>query len=193
VAGWQWDQSTEEISAVRMVPDRAWQWQYWQSCGGLKKYWFIGSGWVAVAGSVRVAVARRVAVAGWQWYRWKEEVSAVRMVVVRAWQWHYWQSCGNLIYKEKNGSGWVAVANKEWVAVARGVAVARWQWHQSMRKVSAVRMVVVRAWQWQYWQSCGGLQRQWQWLGGSGIECLVSFDSLFCFIFEKRLVVPISL
>jgi hypothetical protein len=32
VAGWQWDQSTEEISAVRMVCVREWQWQYWQSC-----------------------------------------------------------------------------------------------------------------------------------------------------------------
>jgi 3-hydroxy-3-methylglutaryl CoA synthase len=30
-----------------------------------------------------------VAVAGWQWDRWKEEVKAVRMVVVRAWQWQY--------------------------------------------------------------------------------------------------------
>jgi hypothetical protein len=37
VDGWQWYQSKEGISAVRMVPVRMWQWQYWQSCGGLKK------------------------------------------------------------------------------------------------------------------------------------------------------------
>jgi hypothetical protein len=38
---------------------------------------------VAVAVAVAGAVAgQRVAVAGWQWDRWKEEVAAVRMVVV---------------------------------------------------------------------------------------------------------------
>jgi hypothetical protein len=34
VAGWQWYRWIEEIKAVRMVPDREWQWQYWRSCGG---------------------------------------------------------------------------------------------------------------------------------------------------------------
>jgi hypothetical protein len=33
-----------------------------------------------------VAVARGVAVVGWQWYQSTEEISAVRMVVVRVWQ-----------------------------------------------------------------------------------------------------------
>jgi hypothetical protein len=28
VAGWEWDQSKEEIKAVRMVSVRTWQWQY---------------------------------------------------------------------------------------------------------------------------------------------------------------------
>jgi hypothetical protein len=37
---------------------------------------------------------RWVAVAGWQWYRWKEEVKAVRMIPVWEWQWQYWPSCG---------------------------------------------------------------------------------------------------
>jgi hypothetical protein len=36
VAGWQWYQSKEESSAVRMVVVRGWQWQYWLSCGSLK-------------------------------------------------------------------------------------------------------------------------------------------------------------
>jgi hypothetical protein len=36
-----------------------------------------------------VAVARGVAVAGWQWDRWKEEGEAVRMVVEWQWQWQY--------------------------------------------------------------------------------------------------------
>jgi hypothetical protein len=39
------------------------------------------------------------------------------------------------------------------VAVARGVAVVGWQWYQSTEEISAVRMVVVRVWQWQYWPS----------------------------------------
>jgi hypothetical protein len=30
VAGWQWWQSKEEIKAVRMVPVKKWQCQYWQ-------------------------------------------------------------------------------------------------------------------------------------------------------------------
>jgi hypothetical protein len=78
--------------------------------------------------------------------------------------------------------------------VARGVAVAGWQWYQSIREVKAVRMVVVRKWQWQYWRSCDisppknqgkcffflqigqygvvfGVWQwlgEWQWQGGSG-------------------------
>jgi hypothetical protein len=34
---WQWWQSKEESEAVRMVPVGEWQWQYRQSCGGLKR------------------------------------------------------------------------------------------------------------------------------------------------------------
>jgi hypothetical protein len=36
VAGWERCHSKEESSAVRMVPVRAWQWQYWPRYGGLK-------------------------------------------------------------------------------------------------------------------------------------------------------------
>jgi hypothetical protein len=36
---------------------------------------------------VAVAVARGVAVAGWQWYRWIEEVGAVILVPEWQWQW----------------------------------------------------------------------------------------------------------
>jgi hypothetical protein len=65
VAGWQWWQSKEDIKAVRMVPVRKWQWQYWpRYCGcnvTMKKWqkWQVwqrrgggggtgGSGWVRV-------------------------------------------------------------------------------------------------------------------------------------------------
>jgi hypothetical protein len=37
---------------------------------------------VAVGVLRRVAVARGVAVAGWEWWRWKEGINAVRMVPV---------------------------------------------------------------------------------------------------------------
>jgi uncharacterized membrane protein YdcZ (DUF606 family) len=37
----------------------------------------------------QVTVAREVAVAGWQWWRWIEGVIAVRMVCDRVWQWQY--------------------------------------------------------------------------------------------------------
>jgi hypothetical protein len=40
-------------------------------------------------------VAQRVAVAGWQWYRWKEEISAVRVVP-------------NMCGMGQSGGGWVA-------------------------------------------------------------------------------------
>jgi hypothetical protein len=42
-------------------------------------------------GKEGVAVAERVAVAGWQWWQSKEEITAVRMIPVRVWQWQYWQ------------------------------------------------------------------------------------------------------
>jgi hypothetical protein len=49
-------------------------------------------------------VAWIVAVVGWGWYRWKEEVDAVRMVPVTTWQWQYWPSCGDK-YKGGGGTG----------------------------------------------------------------------------------------
>jgi hypothetical protein len=33
VSGWQWYRWIEENKAVRMVPVREWQWQYWQRYG----------------------------------------------------------------------------------------------------------------------------------------------------------------
>jgi hypothetical protein len=42
-----------------------------------------------------------VAVARWQWYRWKEDVNAVRMVPVTMWQWQYChQKCALCISNE---------------------------------------------------------------------------------------------
>jgi hypothetical protein len=77
--------------------------------------------------------------------------------------------------------------------VAAWVAVAGWLWDHSIGEIKAVRMVVVRTWQWQYWLSYGSLidffffffaplcwsvrtgtprgrwwPRGWQWLGGCG-------------------------
>jgi hypothetical protein len=83
------------------------------------------------------------------------------------------------------------VADDSAHAVAWGVAVAGWQWDHSIEEITAVRMVPVRVWQWQYWQSCGDLKQakmewikksgddgsgakimqwhgEWQWQGGSG-------------------------
>jgi dTDP-4-dehydrorhamnose 3,5-epimerase-like enzyme len=37
-------------------------------------------------------VDKRVAVVGWQWYRWKEEDKTVRMIPDRVWQWQYWMN-----------------------------------------------------------------------------------------------------
>jgi hypothetical protein len=58
VVGWQWDQTTREVKAVRMVQVATWQWQYWQSCEWRKSGSgsditgdsgaTSGSGWVAV-------------------------------------------------------------------------------------------------------------------------------------------------
>jgi hypothetical protein len=38
VVGWQWDQSTQGIKAVRMVPVTMWQWQYWPRYDGWEKW-----------------------------------------------------------------------------------------------------------------------------------------------------------
>jgi hypothetical protein len=89
-----------------MVVVREWQWQYWQSCGGLKmgENYNLKSG---RSGGCRAAagfVARGVAVVCCSWYRWIEEIRAVRMVVVREWQWQYWQSCGGLKMGEKKNT-----------------------------------------------------------------------------------------
>jgi hypothetical protein len=55
-----------------------------------------GSSGVLVAGALKW-----VAVAGWQWYSWIEEMNAVRMVVVRMWQWQYWLRYGSLKKERK--------------------------------------------------------------------------------------------
>jgi hypothetical protein len=46
---------------------------------------------VRLRGEEPVGVAWGVAVVGWEWYRWIEEIEAVRMVPVGMWQWQYWQ------------------------------------------------------------------------------------------------------
>jgi hypothetical protein len=51
---------------------------------------FIDGRWVTVG--KWVAVRWGVAVAGWEWWRWIEEIRADRMVVVGGWQWQYWRS-----------------------------------------------------------------------------------------------------
>jgi cytoskeletal protein RodZ len=55
--------------------------------------------------------------------------------------------------EKKSGGGWVAGVSRH-----GGVAVAGWEWYQSIRQVSAVRMVCVTMWQWQYWQRCSGVK-----------------------------------
>jgi hypothetical protein len=105
-------------------------------------------------------------VAGWQWYQSIAEVRAVRMVLNRVWQWQYWP-----IY----GYFYIKISVKKWLggsgSVARGVAVAGWQWWQSIAEVRAVRMVLNRVWQWQYWPIYGYFYIKIsvkKWLGGSG-------------------------
>jgi hypothetical protein len=103
-----------------------------------------------------------VAVAGWQWACWKEEMEAVRMILDRVWRWRYWLCCGGLkmgkrlleiletssriyLVMEYVRAGWL------W-----GVAVAGWyRWKEEME---AVRMVLDRVWQWQYWLRYGVLK-----------------------------------
>jgi hypothetical protein len=51
VVWWEWCHSKEEVKAVRMIPVRAWQWQYWPRFDGLKK---------------ERKKEKKVAVAGWQ-------------------------------------------------------------------------------------------------------------------------------
>jgi hypothetical protein len=46
------------------------------------------------------------------------------------------------------------------VRAGRGVAVAGCSWHRWIEEISAVRMVVVGAWQWQYWPSNGRLKKK---------------------------------
>jgi hypothetical protein len=79
-----------------MVPNKTWQWQYWQRYGraklGVEFFLKNVDEWV-IDGRDTVAV-RRVAVAGWEWCRWKEEIRAVRMVPNMTWQWQYWPRYG---------------------------------------------------------------------------------------------------
>jgi hypothetical protein len=59
--------------------------------------------------------------------------------------------------KEKRWKKSVALWQKQQI-VWWGVAVAGCSWHHWIEEIKAVRMVPVREWQWQYWQSCGGLK-----------------------------------
>jgi hypothetical protein len=36
--------------------------------------------------------------------------------------------------------------------------VAGWEWERWKEEIRAVRMVVVRVWQWQYWLRCASLK-----------------------------------
>jgi hypothetical protein len=51
----------------------------------MKKKWQL----VVTIDSGSGSIGWGVAVVGWQWYRWIEEVGAVRMVPIRTWQWQY--------------------------------------------------------------------------------------------------------
>jgi hypothetical protein len=70
------------------------------------------------------------------------------------WQWQYWRCCGGLKRKLEKKLKKIAVAGWQstfaWRA-AYQVAVAGWQWYRSTEEVKAVRMVLDRGWQWQYW------------------------------------------
>jgi hypothetical protein len=46
------------------------------------------------------------------------------------------------------------------VRAGRGVAVVWWEWYRWIEEVKAVRMVLDRAWQWQYWPRFGGLKKE---------------------------------
>jgi hypothetical protein len=161
VAGCSWCQSTEDVRAVRMVPVRVWQWQYWRSCGGVKSAgWKRGRGQEGVLGEVRGGMGSG---SGW-----------VQLVPLDR-----GDQCGS------NGtSGNVAVAvlavlwwGEEWglekkkekkrkkacwerSVVGWGVAVAGCSWCQSIEEIRAVRMVPVRVWQWLYWRSCDKLNKK---------------------------------
>jgi hypothetical protein len=87
VAGWQLCHSIAGISAVRMVPVRMWQWQYWQSCGS---FYFVKKNWLWL---------------GWQWvcfrerqwhreWQWLGGSGAVGKRGSRRFEW-YWIECGS--------------------------------------------------------------------------------------------------
>jgi hypothetical protein len=100
-----------------------------------------------------VAVGQRVAVNKWQWYGSIREVGAVRMVVKSARQRHYRQCYGvNTTVVVEKGNGWKKRDGRVTfgAAVGQRVAVDKWQWYQSIREVSAVRMVPILTCQWQY-------------------------------------------
>jgi hypothetical protein len=139
-----------------MVPVRMWQWQYWQSCGSVytahifflkKLQWRMamrimdGKGWQWLGGSggSRFVRSRR-----FEWYRLGCGSGSIGRVVVVFIQ--------PIFFFEK-----IAVANGNAYNGWQGVAVVGWQWWHSIREVKAVRMVPVRMWQWQYWQSCGSV------------------------------------
>jgi hypothetical protein len=100
-----------------------------------------------------------VAVVVWQCYESIRQVNAVRMVLDRVWQWQYWQRCGGRIGEGCKVDAVVRGAfpgDRQRAVSGYRVAVAGWQCYESIAEISAVRMVLDRVWQWQYWQSCGG-------------------------------------
>jgi hypothetical protein len=105
-------------------------------------------------GTLVLDTARWVAVAGWQWDQWIEEVLAVILVPGTTWQWQWLRGsgCGSGC-GVGGGSGGVAVG-----PVDRGGSCG----HFGTRHDVAV---AVAAWQWPFWM---WLWLPWQWRGGSG-------------------------
>jgi hypothetical protein len=140
VAGWQWACWKEGSSAVRMVPVGT------CGCG-------CGGGWVAVKMGchfsgfllflILMAVAKWmvVAVAGWQWACWKEDIEAVRMVLATLCRcgcgggWVAVKTCGVIFFC------FIIVAEAKVGGMSPIVAVARWQWYHS---IAGIRAVILR-------------------------------------------------
>jgi hypothetical protein len=132
VAGWQWCQSTQRISAVRMVVVTRWQWQYWP------RYW---------CGNTHLHRHPLVAPANSPERELEEglHVHAQPVVVAGGWQWLGWQWLGGSGW---GGSGWGGSGSGSVspVAVAVGwVAVVQWQWFS----VNSVKFQCHQCqWQW---------------------------------------------
>jgi hypothetical protein len=160
VAGCGWYRWKEEISAVRMVLDRVWQWQYWRCGGRLKNWTFSGAragrrrrrahcgcrgGQGSGSGGVRVVPLERGDQCGSNGTRYRVAVAVLAV----------WRSVEELDFFRGRG-GTTSTARALWVPGAgERVAVAGCGWYRWKEGIGAVIFIPVGVWQWQYWR-CGG-------------------------------------